>query len=68
MGILAPIIQILRLPMLHGQHHLAVGDLIRGELVGDQYPRRVTLMFEKCAEEPGRCPSTPIVLDQNVED
>ena len=42
-------------------------DLVAGKLVGDQHPRRVTLMFEECAKEPGRSLSVPPSLDQNVE-
>jgi hypothetical protein len=66
-GVLAPIVEILALSMLHRRHHLAVCDPIESELVRDQHPRRVTLVFEKCAEEPGRRPAVPFPLDENVE-
>ncbi len=63
MGVLGPIIQIFRLPVLDRRHAGAVRDLVAGELVGDQHPRRVTLVFEEYAEEPGRGRTVSLGLD-----
>ena len=51
MRVLGPVVQILRPPVLHRRHHLAVRHLVAGELVGDEHPRHVPQALEQFAEE-----------------
>ncbi len=66
MGVLAPIVEVFVLPVLDRRHSGPVRDLVAGEFVGDQHPRRVTLVFEEYAEEPGCSLPIPLVLSQYV--
>ena len=67
MGVLAAIVQVFVLPVRGRRHSGPVRDLVAAEFVGDQHPRRVTLVFEEYAEEPGRSLTVPLALDQYVE-
>ena len=67
MRVLGPIVQILRLPVLHRGHHHAVGGPVTGKLVGDEHPRHVPQALEQSAEEPLGGLGISAWLDQDVE-
>ena len=50
-GVLGAVVQVLRPPMLHRRHELAVRHLLAGELVGDDHPGHVPQAREQSAEE-----------------
>ena len=47
MRVLGAVVQILRPPVLHRRHELAVSDLVAGQLVGDQHARHVPQALEQ---------------------
>jgi hypothetical protein len=53
MGVLRPVIQILRPAVLHAADQPSVRHRVTGELVGDQHPGHVLQAREQLAEEPG---------------
>jgi hypothetical protein len=44
MGILGPIVEILRPAMLHRPQHDSMGDLVAAQLVRDDHPRHVGIV------------------------
>src|SRR6516162_8394394 len=65
--VLGAVVQVLRPAMLHRWHELAVGDLVAGELVGDDHPGYVSQALEQSAEELLCGQRVSARLDQNVE-
>jgi hypothetical protein len=55
MRVLGAVIEILRLPVGHRRHELAVSDPIAGSFVGDQHARHVPQALEQFAEESLGC-------------
>ena len=52
MGVLGPIVEVLRAAMGHRQQNLAGSDLIAGQLVGHQHARHVAQALEQRTEKP----------------
>src|ERR1700758_4002548 len=55
MRVLGSIVQILRLPVGHRGHQLAVSDPVAGQLVGHQHARHIPQALEQLAEESLGC-------------
>ena len=67
-GVLRPVVQVLRLPVLDRRHHLPMRHCITAELVGDQHSRRRALPLEEFAEEPLGGLGVAPARDEDVED
>ena len=67
MGILSPVVEILRLPMLDRGQHLSAHHPVAVEFAGDDHPRHILHPFEWLAEELHGCFRVSAGLDQNVE-
>ena len=65
-GILGPVIQIFRFPVLDRAQYPASSCAVAGELVGDQHPGHVFQILEEFAGEPGRGRGIAPGGDQNV--
>jgi hypothetical protein len=50
MGVLRPVIQVLRAAVGHRRQKLAVSDLIAGQIVGDKHPRHIPQTVEQRTE------------------
>ncbi len=57
MGVLGPIVEVLRAAMGHRRQKLAGSDLIAGQLVGDNHPRHVSQALEQVGWPEGVAPS-----------
>jgi hypothetical protein len=67
MGVLRPIVQILRSTMHHAAHQPSVGHTVAGQLVGDQDPRHGPQPRRQPTEEPLRGPGITAGGDQDVQ-
>ena len=50
------------------RHHLAMRGSVATEFIGDDPPRRLALLLEKPAKEPGRGCLVPPFPDQDIQD
>ena len=50
MGVLGPIVEVLRAAMAHRRQNLAGSDLIAGQPVGDNHPRHASQTLEQLTE------------------
>ena len=66
-GVLDPVVQILRATVLDPRHQSPVRYAVAGQLVGDQHPGHIPQSLQQLAEEPGRGPGVTSGGDQNVQ-
>ena len=52
MGVLGPVVEVLRAAMGHRRQKLAVSDPMAGQLVGDNHPRHLSQALEQLTEKP----------------
>ena len=52
MGVLGPVVEVLAAAVAHRRHQLAVGELVAGQLVGDNHPRHIPQALEQLTEKP----------------
>ena len=67
MGVLGPVVEVLRAAMGHRRQKLAVSDLIAGQLVGDNHPRHLSQALEQLTEKPLGRHRVAARLHQDVE-
>src|SRR6476660_2173220 len=67
MGVLGPVVEVLRAAMGHRRQYLAVSDLIAGQLVGHQHARHVAQALEQLAEKPCSRHRVAARLHEDVE-
>ena len=67
MGVLGPVVEVLRAAMGHRRQKLAVSDLIASQLIGDNHPRHVSQTLEQLTEKPLGRHRVAARLHQDVE-
>jgi hypothetical protein len=66
-GVLGPVVQVLRSAVLHAGYQPSVGHTVAGQLVGDQHPRHEAQPREQLTEGPGSGLGVTPRRDQNVQ-
>ena len=52
MGVPGAVVEVLAAAVAHRRHQLAVGELVAGQLVGDNHPRHIPQALEQLTEKP----------------